>query len=96
MPTGNVSETIQDGGLGIIAASVSALHLVLGVASVGTPNTLYSFSSALDIQSIAGAGPGPEAAAFELSYPNSGGTVLFMPITASVAAAPSISTAATA
>lgn len=85
MPTGNVTETIQDGGLGIIAATVSALHLVLGVASVGTPNNLYSFSSALDIQTIAGAGPGPEAAAFELSYPNSGGTVLFMPITASVA-----------
>lgn len=85
MPTGNVTETIQDGGLGIIAATVSSLHLILGVASAGTPATLYSFSSVLDIQNQVGAGPGPEAAAFELSYPNSGGTVLFMPLNASVA-----------
>lgn len=85
MPIGNVTETIQDGGLGIIAASVSSLHLVLGTSSLGTANTLFAFSSALDIQSQVGAGPGPEAAAFELSSPNSGGTVLFMPINASVA-----------
>ena len=84
MPTGNVSETIQDGGLGIIAAAVSALHLILGVASAGTPTQLYSFSSVADIQTQVGFGPGPEAAALELSSPNSGGTVLFMPVTASV------------
>lgn len=85
MPVGNVTETIADGGLGIIAATVSSLHLVLGTASLGTANTLYSFSSVADIQNTVGAGPGPEAAAFELSYPNSGGSILFMPLNASVA-----------
>jgi len=85
MPVGNVSESIADGGLGIIAAGLTSLHLVLGTGSLGTANTLYQFSSVLDIQSIAGAGPGPEAAAFELASPNSGGSVLYMPINASVA-----------
>lgn len=84
MPVGNVTETIRDGGLGIIPSTTSGQHVVLGVASLGTVNTLYSFSTNEDIQATVGVGPGPEAAAFELSYPNSGGQIYFMPVTASV------------
>lgn len=84
MPIGNVSETIRDGGLGIIPSTTALQHVVLGTASLGTPNTLYSFSTNEDITATVGVGPGPEAAAFELSYPNSGGQIYFMPITASV------------
>lgn len=83
MPVGNVTETVRDGGLGTVPANTSNLHVVLGTSSLGTVNTLYSFSSIDDITATVGTGPGPEAAAYELAI--AGGSVYFMPINASVA-----------
>lgn len=82
MPVGNVTETVRDGGLGTVPSNTSNLHVVLGVSSLGTANTLYSYSSLDDITANLGTGPGPESAAYDLAI--GGGSIFFMPVNASV------------
>lgn len=82
MPAGNVTLAIKDGGLGIIPAASSNIHVVMGTSSAGTVNTLYSFGSIDDIQTTLTSGPLAEALAYELSI--SGGTIYGMPVNASV------------
>lgn len=83
MPIGNVTETIRDGGLGIVPSSISQTMVVLGTSQGGTANTLYSFSTIDDISSTLIAGEAAELAAYVLSV--AGGSVYVMPLNASVA-----------
>lgn len=82
MPAGNVALTIKDGGLGIIPAASSNIHVVMGTSTGGTPGTLYSFGSLDDVQTTLVSGPLAEAVAYELSI--GGGIIYAMPITGSV------------
>lgn len=65
-----VTQTITDGALGTVPADSSANTAVIGIASAGTVDTVYSYTSsdAIDnLKTTNGYGPGPEAAANNLS-----------------------------
>lgn len=83
MPQGNVTPTIKDGALGAIAASTANIQVALGVCSLGTANTLYSFTQKDDLTSTLGTGPAVDACAFKLDI--AGGPQYIMPINASIA-----------
>lgn len=82
MPQGNVTPTIQDGALGIVPASTANITVTMGVSSLGTAATLYSFSDKDTVSSTLGTGPGVEALAMKLDV--AGGPQYFVPINASV------------
>jgi hypothetical protein len=79
----DVSVTIQDGQLGILASSTSNIAVKLGVSSLGTANTLYSFADKTKLSATLGTGPMVEAAA--LSLDTAGGPIYCMPVNSSVA-----------
>lgn len=65
-----VTQTITDGALGTVPADSSANTAVIGIASSGTVDTVYSYTSSDAIDSLRttnGYGPGPEAAAYDLA-----------------------------
>ena len=82
MPLPDVTPVINDGALGILAASTSNVHVKIGVSSLGTVNTLYTFSDPKTLQTTLGYGPVVEAAAHTLAV--SGNQVIIVPVNASV------------
>ena len=83
MPIGTVTEIIRDGGLGIAPSSNANVQLTVGVSSLGTANSFYSFGSSDVISSTLGAGPLPEALALKVAL--GGGPQYGVPVNASVA-----------
>ncbi len=85
MPIPSVLITTADGALGIIADDTSADSAKLGVTSLGTIGTLYSFRGAdtQKVKTTLGVGPGVEAVCYHLRK-SGGKTVYFMKLTASV------------
>jgi hypothetical protein len=83
MPLGVVSITLQDGGLGVISAGATNQVVVMGVCSGTNTPSVTSYSQPEDLVTAAGQGPGVEAACHKLAV--AGGSVLFVPINASVA-----------
>lgn len=78
-----VTGEVLDGALGLAPENIDGLHVKLGVSSLGTPATLYSFSRPSDVIATLGYGPLPEALCHHLQI--AGGPVLAMPITAGTA-----------
>jgi Protein of unknown function (DUF2586) len=54
---------LQDGRLGSVPADSSGAHVILGISSLGTPNTLYQVQNVPDVKAKAGVGPLAESAA---------------------------------
>lgn len=75
--------SIKDPGLGVVAPATS-IPCVVGPASAGTANVLYSYSSIADLVAAHGQGQGVECAAAILA--KAGGPVRFMKPATSVAA----------
>jgi hypothetical protein len=82
MPTPEVSTTIRDNALGIVANNPDSVHAKIGVCSLGTPNTIYSFADQKALVDTLGSGPLVEATAHALAV--AGGQVLCVPVNASV------------
>ena len=82
MPMGDITESIQDGGLGIQPPSNAQLRVIAGVCTGGTANTVYAFTDQASLVSTLTGGPAVECAAYELGV--AGGTILVCPINASV------------
>jgi hypothetical protein len=80
----SVTETVLDGGLGI-TDPVAMTPVVFGVTSGGVANTVYSYSTTSSLKAEQVQGPAVEAVAHLLD--NSGGPVLLVKLTGSVAAA---------
>lgn len=78
----NVSVTVTDGGLGQIPPGLQGIHVKLGVSSLGTPNTIYSFSKPDDVVTQLGYGPLPQALCYSLGV--AGGPVYAVPIAKTV------------
>lgn len=79
----SVKERVRDFGLGIVAPAVMT-PVILGVASLGTPNQLAFYSDVQTLKDERGEGPGVEAAAHVLSQ--GGGPIGFVGIDPSIAA----------
>lgn len=74
MSANAVTFTISDGSLGLVPADSSANTAVLGTASSGTNEQVYSYSSSDaidDVRTNLGYGPLPEACAYHLSQDGS-------------------------
>lgn len=78
-----VTQTIVDGALGTAPVNTDGICTKLGVCSLGTPNTLYSFMRPQDVVTQLGYGPLVEAACHHLQV--AGGPLLCMPVTAGTA-----------
>lgn len=85
-----VSQEVIDGALGLAPDNIDGISAKLGVSSLGTPNTLYSFSRPQDVVTTLGDGPLVESATHHLQV--AGGPVLCMPITAGTAGSNSVVT----
>lgn len=83
MPIPNVNLTVLDGALGLVPASTDTLHVKVGYSTLGTANTLYSFTDIASVKATLGAGPLAEAVAFALQ--SGVGQVYAMPAAASTA-----------
>jgi hypothetical protein len=81
MPIPEISTSIRDNALGIVAENPDGVHAKVGVCSNGTPNTLYSFADQKTLADTLGTGPLVEAAAHALAV--AGGQVLCVPVNAS-------------
>jgi hypothetical protein len=78
---GGVRNTVGDGGLGTVPASVENEMVVFGVAKGGTPNTVYSYSDKDDALEDLERGPLAQAAAYLLGT----GAIKVVPVTSDVA-----------
>jgi hypothetical protein len=78
-----VTQEVVDGALGTAPDNIDGVSVKLGVSSLGSPNTLYSFSRPQDVRTNLGEGPLVEAACHHLQV--AGGPLLLMPLTAGVA-----------
>ena len=78
-----ISITINPNGLRQLAASGANVCCKLGISSLGTVNTLYSFADPATVVSTLGAGPLVEAILDTLAV--AGGTVLAVPLAHSTA-----------
>lgn len=74
----DVTMTINDGGLGIVAPTSGRTHTKIGICTGGIVQELYSFADKDALRSTLGSGPAVEAAHASLSA--AGGTILVMPI----------------
>lgn len=83
-PLPDVTNSIQDRGLGLQPPSAANALAILGVCTGGTANTVYSFNDVATLVSTLTSGPAVEAAALALAQPNHG-TVYVCPVNASVA-----------
>lgn len=91
MPLGVVTINLQDGGLGVVSNGAANQVVILGACSGTSTPAVYSFSQPEDVIASLGQGPAPEAAAHKLAV--SGGSVLMVPVNASVAGVASAVTA---
>jgi len=90
----DVTESIQDGALGIIPESTDNIALVVGVCSQGTTNVIQSFGDKKSLVAALGSGPLVDAAALILD--TAGGPVDCVRIAATTAgAAGAVTTAGT-
>lgn len=80
MPLPDVTFSISDGALGLAGNNPDNLHAKIGVASGGTPNTVYSFGDIAVLKATLGAGPLVEDVGFHLA--TAGGPVLAVPVAA--------------
>ncbi len=80
-----ITQTVQDGGLGLVTSSGSQTVAKVGVCASGTAATVYSFEGpdVAAVKTALGVGPLTEAVAHSLEV--AGGPVLAVPVTASVA-----------
>lgn len=85
MAAPSVSQSIIDGALGTVPPTAAQVSVVIGVCSLGVPLTIYSFTDPTTLQQTLGTGPAVEVAVQRLQQ--SGGNVLVVPVTASVAGA---------
>src|SRR5690349_19489342 len=83
-PLPDVTQSIQDKGLGLLPPSAANALAILGVCTAGTVNTVYAFNDVATLVSTLTSGPAVEAAAVALAQPGHG-TVYVVPVTASVA-----------
>jgi hypothetical protein len=72
----DVNITIEDGGLGILAAASDDVHAVIGCCEKGSTTTVLSTRSIKTLYDAYGWGPGVQAAAFAMQA--SGAPVLFI------------------
>lgn len=73
----DVSLTVNDGALGIVPEVIDGISAKVGICSLGTPNTVYSFGDIQNLKTTLGVGPLVEAAAHLLAI--SGGPVYCIP-----------------
>lgn len=85
MPIPYANLSIKDGALGIVPGSDNGTVALAGVCSLGTANTVYSFTDVQTLKDTLGTGPLVEAAAFVLAL--AGGTVVCVKSASSTAAA---------
>jgi len=85
MAISKITQTIQDGALGLTAGSGLDQHIKVGVASSGTANVLKWHTDPQAVKTEFGTGPVVDAAVYHLE--TAGGTVGVMRITSSVAGA---------
>jgi len=78
-----VLQEVVDGALGIAPDNIDGIRVKLGVSSLGTPNTLYSFQRPQDVVTQLGDGPLVESTCHDLQV--AGGPVYAMPMTAGTA-----------
>jgi hypothetical protein len=81
MTMSGVSNTVRDGSLGTVPASVENVMVVFGACSGGTDDTIYSYSDKDDMKEDQGFGPLVHAAAYLLGS----GPVLLVPVHQDVA-----------
>lgn len=79
MALSEVTLTITDGALGIVPEAIDGISAKIGCSSLGTINSVYSFSDIKTLTDTLGVGPLVEAAAHLLSI--SGGPVYCVPAT---------------
>lgn len=85
LPYANLA--IKDGALGIVPGSDNGTVAFVGACSLGTANTVYSFTDVQTLKDTLGTGPMVDAAAYVLSI--AGGTVVCVKSTTSTAASSS-------
>src|SRR6185436_16793991 len=78
-----VTGSVLDGALGLAPDNIDGLHVKLGISTLGTVNTLYSFTRPTDVLTTLGYGPLPEALCHHLQV--AGGPAYAMPMTAGTA-----------
>ncbi len=82
MSNPDVTINIVDGASNLSAALLDDTHIKVGVCSLGTDDTIYSFSDAQDVRNTLGEGPLVEAAVDAINV--AGGPVYLLKLTASV------------
>ncbi len=80
-----VTINVLDGNLGLQQGSNEQVMLYMGICTLGTPNTLYSFGNQTALTNALGLGKLVEAAALGLEV--GGGPVMCMPLTVDTAGA---------
>lgn len=67
-----VTLTITDRNLGILANPIENIHLKIGVCELGTNGTIYSFNDKDDVKAVLGSGPLAKAVAYSLATDTQG------------------------
>lgn len=85
MPVSTITQTIGDGGLGLISQDASQAHVAIGIASAGTVNVLAFYTDPDRLRADYGQGPLVDKAIYHLQV--AGGPVGVMRVTGSIAGA---------
>jgi len=81
MTIGGVYNTVRDGALGTVPASIENVMVVFGACSGGTDDTVYSYSDKDEMKAAQGFGPLVHAASYLLGS----GPILLVPVNKDVA-----------